>query len=64
VAGIPSVFWYVGGTDPDIYAKAEQAGRLDQDVPSNHSPYFAPVLDPTLETGIRTMVAAAREWLG
>jgi hypothetical protein len=47
----------------DVYAKAEQAGRLDQDIPSNHSPYFAPVIDPTLETGIRTMVAAAREWL-
>ena len=63
-AGIPSVFWYVGGTDPEVYAKAAQAGRLDQDIPSNHSPYFAPVLEPTLATGIRTMVAAAREWLG
>ncbi|GIH06750.1 putative amidohydrolase [Rhizocola hellebori] len=63
VAGIPSVFWYVGSTDVDVYAKAEQAGRLDQDIPSNHSPYFAPILDPTLEFGIRTMVAAAREWL-
>ncbi len=63
VAGIPSVFWYVGGTDPEVYANAAQAGRLDQDIPSNHSPYFAPVLEPTLSTGIRTMVAAAREWL-
>ncbi len=63
VAAIPSVFWYVGGTDPQRYAEAEQAGSLDQDVPSNHSPYFAPVLEPTLSVGIRTMVAAAREWL-
>ncbi len=63
VAAIPSVFWYVGGTDPQRYSEAEQAGSLDQDVPSNHSPYFAPVLEPTLSVGIRTMVAAAREWL-
>ncbi len=62
-AGIPSCFWYVGGTDPAKFAAAEQAGRLEQDIPSNHSPMFAPVLEPTLSTGITAMVAAAREWL-
>src|SRR5437762_8873304 len=24
----PSVFWFVGGTDPDAYAKAKRSGRL------------------------------------
>src|SRR6185369_1062216 len=26
----PSVFWFVGGTDPDIYAKAKAANRLHE----------------------------------
>ena len=43
----PSVFWFVGGTDPDTYAKAKEAGRLN-DIPVNHSPRFAPVIHPTL----------------
>jgi hippurate hydrolase len=59
---VPSVFWFVGGTDPQVYAKAKEAGRL-QDIPTNHNPRFAPVLHPTLETGIEAMVAAARAWL-
>jgi metal-dependent amidase/aminoacylase/carboxypeptidase family protein len=33
----PSVFWFVGGTDPDTYAKAKKAGHLN-DIPVNHSP--------------------------
>ena len=62
-AGVPSCFWFVGGIDPQRYADAEAAGRVEQDIPSNHSPFFAPVLEPTLSIGVRTMVAAAREWL-
>src|SRR5690348_16003971 len=59
----PSVFWFVGGTDPATYAKAKQAGRLN-DIPVNHSPRFAPVIHPTLETGVEALVVAARAWLG
>jgi amidohydrolase len=58
----PSVFWFVGGTDPDTYAKAKEAGRLN-DIPVNHSPRFAPVIHPTLETGVETLIVAARAWL-
>lgn len=58
----PSVFWFVGGTDPDTYAKAREEGRLN-DLPVNHSPRFAPVLHPTLGTGVETLVVAARAWL-
>jgi hippurate hydrolase len=58
----PSVFWFVGGTDPDQYAKAKAAGRT-ADLPTNHSPHFAPVLHPTLQTGVETLVTAAAEWL-
>lgn len=59
--GAPSVFWFVGGTDPELYAKARAEGRLNE-LPVNHSPHFAPVLHPTLETGVEAMVAAALAW--
>ena len=62
--GVPSVFWYVGGTDPDAYHAAERAGRVAQDVPTNHNPAFAPVIHPTLETGVEAMVTAALHALG
>ena len=62
-AGVPSCFWFVGGTDPGLFADAEAAGRIDEDVPSNHSPRFAPVLEPTLDAGVRALVAAARAYL-
>jgi hippurate hydrolase len=58
----PSVFWFVGGTDPALYAKARQANRLNE-LPVNHSPLFAPVLHPTLRTGVEALVVATRAWL-
>jgi amidohydrolase len=61
--GVPSVFWYVGGTDARTYEQAVAAGRLAEDVPANHSPKFAPVLHPTLEVGIRTLVVATLAYL-
>jgi amidohydrolase len=59
----PSVFWFVGGTDPAAYAKAKSANRLNE-LPVNHSPKFAPVIHPTLRTGVETLVVATRAWLG
>jgi len=59
---VPSVFWFVGGTDPDTYAKAKEAGRIN-DLPVNHSPLFAPVIHPTLRTGVEALVVATRAWL-
>jgi hippurate hydrolase len=58
----PSVYWIVGGTDRQAYAQAEQAGRVDE-LPSNHSPEFAPVINPTLRVGVEAMLAAAGPWL-
>ena len=59
---VPSVFWFVGGTDPDVYAKAKAGNRINE-IPSNHNPRFAPVLHPTLRTGVEALVVAARAWL-
>jgi hippurate hydrolase len=60
--GAPSVFWFVGGTDPDTYAKAKAANRLNE-IPTNHNSRFLPFLHPTLETGVETLIVAAHAWL-
>jgi amidohydrolase len=60
---VPSVFWYVGGTDADAYRKAEEAGRVAQDIPTNHNARFAPVIHPTLETGVQAITTAALDAL-
>ncbi|KDP84440.1 M20 family metallopeptidase [Cupriavidus basilensis] len=59
---VPYAFWFVGGTDAEIYAKAKAAKKLNT-LPSNHSPQFAPTLDPTLRTGLEAMLCAAGAWL-
>jgi amidohydrolase len=59
---VPSVFWFVGGTDPQRFETAMTAGRLEE-LPCNHAPDFAPVIHPTLRTGIETMLTAAGLWL-
>jgi hippurate hydrolase len=62
-SGAASVFWFLGGTDPDTWAAADTAGTVHRDIPSNHSPQFAPVIHPTLETGVQALVVAALVWL-
>ena len=65
-AGVPCVFWLLGGADPAQFAGAAsvaEVGRIVRGLPSNHSPLFAPVIEPTLSTGVAALVAAARGWL-
>ena len=59
---VPSVFWVIGGIDEATYQKAREAGKIDE-LPANHAPDFAPVIDPTLRTGVEAMLAAAGAWL-
>ena len=58
----PSVYWFFGGDDPEIYAKAKREGTI-RSLPTNHNPRFAPVIHPTLETGVKALVVAAHAWL-
>ena len=60
--GVPSVFWYIGGTDRTL-PSAQQAGRVAEDIPINHNARFAPVIHPTLETGVQAMSVAALDAL-
>jgi hippurate hydrolase len=59
---VPSVFWFIGGTDPDVYSKAKAAGKINE-IPSNHNARFAPVIHPTLRTGVEALVVAAQAWV-
>jgi amidohydrolase len=61
--GIPYTYWGLGGINPEQYAKAEAAGTVFADIPANHSPHFAPIVNPTLETGTAAIVVAALDWL-
>jgi len=62
-SGAPTVYWFWGGLDADTVTAAFRDGRFDS-LPTNHSPHFAPVVEPTLTTGVQTLVVAALTWLG
>lgn len=59
--GIPYTFWAVGTVDPQRYADALDSATV---LPGPHSPFFAPVIDPSLETAVRAQVVAALAHLG
>jgi amidohydrolase len=58
--GVPSLYFNLGGADPQKFAESKNAGTM---LPSNHSPYFAPDVDPALQTGITAEVAVLRNLL-
>ncbi len=58
--GIPGFYFSLGGADPEKLAQAKAAGTT---LPSNHSPLFAPDVDPALHTGIKAEVAVLRNLL-
>jgi amidohydrolase len=56
-AGVPSVYWFFGG--------ARDAGQDDDGpVVTNHSPHFAPDMEPTLASGIKAAHAVLMSRLG
>ncbi|WP_455352572.1 amidohydrolase [Streptomyces sp. SYSU K217416] len=65
--GVPSVFWFFGALDPKIFDGFRLAdlvdGALPAEVPGSHSPRFAPLPDPAIDTGVRLMLSAASAWL-
>ncbi|KAG8534271.1 uncharacterized protein KY384_001115 [Bacidia gigantensis] len=62
--GKPSCFWFFGGTDRERYDRAEKDGRTAEDIPVNHSSYFAPVIQPTLKTGAEALCSGAMTFFG
>lgn len=58
--GVPGFYFSLGGADPQKFAEAKAEGTS---LPSNHSPLFAPDVDPALHTGIVAEVAVLRNLL-
>jgi hippurate hydrolase len=58
--GIPGFYFSLGGADPQKFAEAKATGTL---LPSNHSPFFTPDVDPALHAGIVAEVAVLRNLL-
>jgi hippurate hydrolase len=58
--GIPGFYFTLGGADPEKYAQAHASGMT---LPSNHSPLFAPDVDPALHTAIAAEVVVLRNLL-
>ncbi len=58
--GIPGFYFNLGGADPEKFAASKAAGGQ---LPSNHSPFFAPDVDPALHAGIAAEVAVLRNLL-
>ncbi len=55
-AGVPAMFFLVGVYDPkDVEASRQPGGKP---LPINHSPFFAPVPEPSIKTSIKAMSLA------
>jgi hippurate hydrolase len=50
-----SVYFGIGGYDPKMIADYKAEGKP---LPVNHSPFFAPVPEPTIRTGVETLTLA------
>ncbi|KHN52202.1 amidohydrolase [Pectobacterium fontis] len=59
--GIPSLYFNIGVYSPEQIAKWKNEGA---EIPSNHSPFFAPVPEPTIRTGVEAMTLAVMNAMG
>ena len=55
-SGVPSMMFNIGVYDEERFIAAHNG--TGPPIPSNHSPLFAPVPKPTIETGITAMTLA------
>ncbi|ROP64649.1 hippurate hydrolase [Curtobacterium sp. ZW137] len=55
-AGVPIVYWFTGITDPELFRRGEE-------IPSNHSPFYAPQAETSIPVGVDALVAAVRAYL-
>jgi hippurate hydrolase len=65
-SGAPCAYWLLGSADPAHFAgvaSLDEARAVVDKLPSNHSPLFAPTVEPTLRAGVAALSTAARAWL-
>ncbi|KAF9886997.1 hypothetical protein FE257_010613 [Aspergillus nanangensis] len=60
--GAPYVMWTFGGVEPETWDNAVAKGTVNE-LPNNHSPFFAPVMQPTLLTAVDAMSVGALTFL-
>jgi hippurate hydrolase len=58
---IPFVFFKLGAADPEKLAASKKSGTP---LPNVHSAHFAPVYEPTIQTGVIAMTAMAMDLMG
>jgi len=58
---VPLCMFWLGTQAPETVAKASAEGRT---LPSLHSPFFHPVPEPTISTGVKAMSAAVLDLMG
>ena len=59
-AGLRTFYWHLGTADPLAFAESKKGGKA---LANTHSPYYAPVPEPPLRTGVLTMRLAILELL-
>ncbi len=57
---IPISMFYLGATDPETFQNAKENNL---DLPGLHSPYFAPLPEPTIKAGVKAMSLFAMDIL-
>ena len=62
--GRPNLFWFFGGVDQALWDEKVAAGKVQDEIPSNHSALFAPAMHPTMRTGIDALCLGALTFLG
>jgi len=56
-AGVPGMFFFIGVSDPQVVADAMKPGG--KPLPFNHSPFFAPLPEPSIKLGVQALSLAA-----
>lgn len=59
---VPSVFWNFGGVDAEAWKEYERE-KDPRLIPNSHQSNYAPVIEPTLKTGMDAMSLAALSFL-
>lgn len=61
--GVPSCFWFLGGIDPELWDRVSKQENPTEEIPTNHSALFAPVIQPTMKAGVDALCIAALTFL-
>jgi metal-dependent amidase/aminoacylase/carboxypeptidase family protein len=60
---LPYVYWTLGGTDPEVWKRAQESDTPEAILPNNHSPYYVPAIQPTMRIGTDAMALAVLTFL-